>query len=370
MQTPITRLPYTDSVMEEILKSLEETARSFTKLTAQEWGERKEDMTEMTYRTVFFTPAQQLVQSAIDRIRKHVALTGIVYNVQQLELSVKSKIEVIGKTIVEKRELLDGLIRKRKALAIIPTDLQKLQRFHWLTWCLGAADGCLASTAFLAAGYGLFSSVVTGLAIALAIGYSHRFYTGWIMTAATKPAQYRRGCTVLTVAAVFFSLIGFLRSAAIQNVPDIALQDEYATSTHVPPFIGWIIAAVSWVLFAVVFLMALKVWRSKEQEAADDKYSKLTNQINACESEINALKQEQENLATTLAIQKIEAVERAAYLKASIKQCCNVARESAANFKRLYARFHGSIPDHFSDPVNMQFDEGLHIVNEQNENLA
>lgn len=349
---------YSIPTIENYLTTTSKELDDYVQLQGQQDGQKEDDISEPAFTVKLVDYVQIKVQQTIDFIRQTILITSHVLHVKDIEQTVKVRCEQTQRTVDDKEHQVKDLERKKKGLVPDPF------KYKYGTWLLpvavfvGVADAVMAFGSFRGASYSTTLSLISSMAIGLVIAGSHIVFSGWIQISKGLN-RIIKVATVLLTAFIFFYWISSMRVAGITNTVSIAVPGDAGVLPNTPHLSQWAICGISFVLFAVVMFLSLVLLKTKEERLQHQEYKQVSKKILYTKQEITKLTEEISNIRNDVAIQKQNARLAFDYFRRSIQTAKTIGKVAIANYKKNYARFHGTVPSFFRNTPELVYDESF-----------
>lgn len=328
---------------------------AYCKLQGKQHGEQGIPRTLPEFHAYIFNTIETDAQRNLDRNQQYLPRSG-AFVARSIQSEADQKVRTLqGNIYADEQELID-LDQRRKQL--MPDKFQSLKRgiSYVVAVLIGIGEGVLVHGALRRSGFSAMPALA--LSVALASGISLIVHIGaeYIRRAVNRQQVIKRTILVIFPAMILFTVLGYLRSSAINT--DAELDDQLAgVATVAPVTAGWKIAIISIALYSIGLLITVRYARTKqekEQEKAhslvNTEYKKLLSKRDELEVEIKKIKQEAE-LGVKVALQNFE---RAVATENEIQSEAKVLLQAyiAANLRH---RPGGDCPAFFSNPPAFTF---------------
>lgn len=342
--------------IETLLGNLKTDYQEFNKIEPKILAEKPGLVTPTQVEVCMNSPIHTKGQQVINEVAKRAQIRAQFFNAKDSEQQAADEHAKLGMQKQEKQRQTQALQQEKERTNCDATKLK-----HWQWVCIGALiAGCAdAATAYgpIRNVYAVLPAVLICLVIALAVGMAHHAYVPWIKSAKTRLEKWLKISAVCSLAGTFFFYIATLRASAA--VAQVSVDPTYhQTATTISALA---IAVVSYVLFEVVFALAMRFYVSKEERQKIEDGKKAAATLQAHEEEIKAIEAKQEKLkADTLKrradIRQLNDYYR--YIIASVKTLAEGARK---DFKHIYGQYKHDLPEFFLRDEPFVFDEHTNL---------
>lgn len=334
---------------------------------AKQAAQRTDEQTPTEYKIKVSDPVQAKCQEAIDYVKQQGQMQSNFYNAKEFEEQAGKQCDAWQYDYNYKEQLLKPLQKKVKQLMHDPSKRKLV--FWFLIACItvGVADGALAFYSFRQT-YSMVMALITSFAIGMAISISHIAYTGWIRQAKTRIEKWIKIIAVLIVAFLFFFFMSNMRVDALNSVVDTAVITPATPTTN--HYDRWAICIVSFTLFSVIFALALRLWRSKQEIQQEEEYKKLLSEIAQLEQQMGALQKNVQDLSAKVAKQKQDVRKLHDYMHFSFKRIRAIGQNACNLYKKIYAEFRNSMPDFFAADTTLVLDETYTLFETENKQIV
>lgn len=361
MQHTITFKTYSHEAVESCIDNLRFELDQFAD-TAKEHAERKEPITFAYFRHTIHEPVFAVSQEAINTIKQKLHPGSAIVNAKQMEQHASGQSHDLLLDINNCRRKKDKKKLERNWLCHITASVRQ-RRFLFIGCILAAlSDGILAYANLRQ----LYPSLIA-LGIAAAFGISifaaHLLAAPWILKARSPKIRLYRIIGVLSVAAVFFFIVGSIRGSAASGAINISLETfEEARTPNINPLP---LAISSLLLFTIVLFASMRVHHSKWSDANEKKYKELSSDIRELDEKIAAMETKRSAIEQTVLADKRKALVIYEYCLTCIETCKQLARQAIATYKQEYLRRSNSnqVPLFFNDELDLQFDDNIQFFN-------
>lgn len=364
----ITLVPesFSNPEVESGIEVLDHDLATFSKNHAQE--NHLDDLPRQHFQIGVVETVRLRTQKEIDKIKSLLQVPSLVVTTAEKEQMANDKRRRMATEITDKTVHLSGIQRQHDAIQ--PDKFKKRYGIllHPTASLCGLGDGMLAFLVFSLV-YSPIMAVITAIAIGVAITLSHIFYTQWIMKATTLQTRVFRSLVILFTAFGFFAVLSNLRASAInQTAPVFSLNSNIISSIVTAQVSGWAVCMVSMTLFAVVFFLALTLWKSSKERQEDEQKSKLNAEIEKTKKEIEVLQSQMTSIESEVIAEKSLARMIHNYAVSCINRCRSIGENAINLFKNDYTRYHRTAPEYFIEQNELKLDVNLNY-NRKNDDL-
>lgn len=220
-----------------------------------------------------------------------------------------------------------------------------------------AADAYLMYDALRAGGLPFMPSLTYGSLVggALALGSYH--LADWIMKTRNVVKRRIKATIGLTVGAVFFTLMGHARALYYNNHIDLSLHTNDIVAQNPSAVSGWMLAGISYLLFAAALLFSALVWDTEEESITKQDYERKKKELDDLEGKIKAQKREIVAVDQKANEESAMALHRFEYGFSCEKRSMGEAEEAVATYANTYLSFkkNGECPQFLTHPPKFNF---------------
>lgn len=339
----ITLINYSHPSVEEKFSEFEKDLMIFQLYGKQDSGQNKPITREYWLARVYNTVQtksegmnnylQQMVQPVAAAIRRTEVLAQAQKEVDVIQAEINYTEEHLFKTEQKIKELQPQVSRRLMRIIVIVFLI-----LAGVADCYCVFDGIRGSGMPLIAA--IIYAVVAGFAVGLGAAIAAKKYVAAEGTAAKR----RILISTITVAFLFFLVLGIYRAHIYNSRPDISIQSSTVihimTSASVS---GVMLAAFSFLLFVAGFFLSVATAKTAKEEAAERALNQLKKERTRLQNEI-----EEKHIAIT-EIQKAAQTEyiictaKCEYCIAVQKRIANIAKAALAMYASTYIsqRRHG-----------------------------
>ena len=247
--------------------------------------------------------------------------------------------------------------QKKKELTPDLKQIRKRKISNIVVGLIGIAEGYLIYEALRKSGFHTMAAIITSICLAAGIAYVTNIAAEFIKRAISKRQLIKRSCFVLSIALVFFLILGTIRAQAYNATANLKEQASGIITPNAGNNSGGKIAMVSFFLYAIGLAIAVRYARTKEEKDQEKVYDKICGEYD----ELKANIYEYTNAIDTIKRQTAEHVHSALatyeYAKARERQLYSIANkalEAYAN-NNLRHRTDAVCPAFFSSLPPFQF---------------
>lgn len=334
---------------------------------------------------------------------KQAGLKNLPQNVEQFRVSIFNYVESHGQECINKSHAgcspISGAVaatalRKKAddAIAKLSTDLhesehrirqcenekQQLQQpcDSWLKrnlpkiviGCISFAEGWFIYEAVRNSGFPVLPAFILSTALGAGLAYFTHIAAGWIKKSGNRTQLIKRTLTTLIPVALLFIYVGAVRSEAYQEVAALTAQAEQAAPVHTAS--GWKIGMISFILYCIGLVIAIKYAKTKEEKDQEAAYDQACTKLNEEKQKREAVQQKIQAIEEDTHQQVKEALatyEQALARERQIQLICKKALEGYAATNMRH-RTDGVCPPFFSNLPQLQFTSLFTHANKSKQN--
>ena len=274
----ITHNGYSNQIVEDAILNTENKSLEYAKNKAKEDALSSKEITELAFKIKAKDPIDGIIQEGKDTITKELQIEATITNIQEQEQNIIHKNKEHVKNIATLNLEISELEQEKNSL---PID-QVTYRYGFLllpvSIFMGLADAIMSYSSFRNS-FPFLLSFIASLAIGVLISVSHFGYTKWVMKSPTKQMRRLKIITILFIATVFFFCIAIMRAKGLSSVVDTSINTPAVGPNSNSYLAAASIFFISITLFAIVFNLALTLWRSDTERKNQKKYRKISTDI-------------------------------------------------------------------------------------------
>lgn len=350
--------------VESYLNAFEQKIIGNATLNGSQDGQRQTELSETEFKIKMLEPVQNQVQHAINHVRGLLQPSAKVLDVTEIRRNAEAAVGKLQReSDFSQRKVLE-LEHELKALNSDPLRRKHAKWLLRLSVICASADAILAYSSFRSSSPFLLS-VISAFTVGLAVFASH-FCAEWFIYSKTRLQVIIKSIIVLGSAFILFSYIGNLRALSLNSVPDISIPNTEVILRHSSQVSGWMIAAISEILFATILYFSILFWRSKEEKRQDNEYVIKKGEIDRVKDEGQHIRKEMASIEADALSQSRDARERVAASIDAIKKCKTIGISAIHAYKIAYLNFHmGVVPSFFAGITPPLYDDALHFFSSE-----
>lgn len=346
MKSELTTLSYSHPDVEEKLSEFEKDFMIFQLYGKQDAGQNR-PITREYWLARVYNPVQAASEKMNNYLQQTVQPVAAAIRRTEVLAQAQEEVDVIQAEVNYTEEHLFKAEQKIKEL--LPQVSRRLIRIIVIVFLIlaGIADCYCVFDGIRRSGMPLIAAIIYAVVAGLAVGLGAAIAAKKYVAAEGVAAKRRILISTITVAFLFFLVLGIYRAHIYNSRPDISIQSSTAihimTSASVS---GVMLAAFSFLLFVAGFFFSVATAKTAKEEAAERILDQLKKELNRLQNEI------EENRTAITEIQKAAQTEYAIctakceYCIAVQKRIANIGKAALAMYAstNISQRRDGQVP--------------------------
>ena len=297
------RQSFSNAEVEEKITTLEKEL-SVLSLFAKQDGEQNKPQNEEYWQSRVLNPVLSKSETIYNYLQQTIQPVTAATKRAEILTGSKSQVEQLRSDINYDETHLHHVETEIKSLKV--TETKQLLRFAVLVFLVvsGVSDCYVTTDAFRGGGLSAFASLCYGIPVGLAVGLA-----------------------TISIALIFFAVLGYLRANLYHGIPNISLTgSSEITSTSLFSHTGWELAIASFILFIAGFFFSTATWTSKKDKEQTRKYNRIKNERDQLKKKIETKKREASQISEQALREVSLCTERCEYALAATKRITNIAK--------------------------------------------
>ena len=326
------RQSFSNAEVEEKITTLEKEL-SVLSLFAKQDGEQNKPQNEEYWQSRGLNPVLSKSETIYNYLQQTIQPVTAATKRAEILTGSKSQVEQLRSDINYDETHLHHVETEIKSLKV--TETKQLLRFAVLVFLVvsGVSDCYVTTDAFRGGGLSAFASLCYGIPVGLAVGLGAGFAATLYMEAKEPKRKIRIFWATISIALIFFAVLGYLRANLYHGIPNISLTgSSEITSTSLFSLTGWELAIASFILFIAGFFFSTATWTSKKDKEQTRKYNRIKNERDQLKKKIETKKREASQISEQALREVSLCTERCEYALAATKRITNIAKTALATY--------------------------------------